>query len=156
MDGLSQETTARLRTVITWALAVMLIVALVGVVYVSMTPGAEADPYTEFYILGPDGNASDYPTDLSPGETGELVGGITNNEHQSMTYTVVLLLDSESVTEQTVQVADGETWEGEFRFIPEDAGVKQLDILLYVGEDPDLDDEPYRKLELVVNVTEAG
>ena len=156
MDGLSQETTARLRTVITWALAVMLIVALVGVVYVSMTPGAEADPYTEFYILGPDGNASDYPTNLSTGETDELIAGITNNEHQSMTYTVVLLLDSESVSEQTVQVADGETWEGELRFTPEDAGVKQLDILLYVGEDPDLDDEPYRKLELVVNVTEAG
>ena len=155
MDKISQETTARLNTVITWALAVMLIVALAGVVYVSMTPGAEADPYTEFYILGPDGNASDYPTNLSTGESGELVGGITNNEHQSMTYTVVLLLDNESVTEQTVEVADGETWEGELRFTPEDAGVKRLDILLYAGEDPNLNDEPYRKLELVVDVTEG-
>ena len=133
----------------------MLIVALAGVVYVSMTPGAEADPYTEFYILGPDGNASDYPTNLSSGETGELMGGITNNEHHSMTYTVVLMLDNESVTERTVEVEEGETWEGMLRFTPEDAGVKQLDILLYVGEDPDLDDEPYRKLELVVDVTEA-
>ena len=140
---------------ITWALAVTLIVALAGVVYVSLTPGAEADSYTEFYILGPDGNASDYPTNLSTGETGELIGGVTNHEHQSMTYTVVLLLDNESVTEQTVEVADRETWEGELRFTPEDAGVKQLDILLYVGEDPDLEDEPYRKLELVVDVTEG-
>ena len=155
MDGIGQETTARFNAVITWALAVMLIVALAGVVYVSLTPGAEADPYTEFYLLGPDGNASDYPTNLSAGETGELTGGITNNEHQSMTYTVVLLLDTESVTEQTVEVADGETWEGELRFTPDDAGVKRLDILLYVGEDPNLDDEPYRKLELVVDVAEA-
>ena len=155
MDGIGQETTARLNTVITWALAVMLIVALAGVVYVSLTSSAEADPYTEFYILGPDGNASDYPTNLSTGETDELIAGITNNEHQSMTYTVGLTFDNESVTEQTVEVADGETWEGELRFTPEDAGVKQLDILLYIGEDPDLDDEPYQKLELVVSVTEA-
>ena len=155
MDGIGQETTARLNTVITWAVAVMLIVALLGVVYISLTPGAEADPYTEFYILGPDGNASDYPTNLSTGETDELIAGITNNEHQSMTYTVVLVLDTEPVTEQTVEVADGETWEGELRFTPEDAGVKQLEILLYVGEDPNLDDEPHRKLELVVDVTEA-
>jgi len=155
MDRIGQETTARISTVLTWVLAVMLIVALAGVVYVSVTPGAEEDPYTEFYILGPDGNASDYPTNLSTGETGEFIVGITNNEHQSMTYTVVLMLDNESVTEQTVEVEEGETWEGMLRFTPEDDGVKQLDTLLYIGEDPDLDDEPYRKLELVVNVTEA-
>ena len=155
MNGIDQETTARLSTVITWALAVMLIVALAGVVYVALTPGAEADPYTEFYILGPDGNASNYPTNLSTGETGEFIGGITNNEHQSMTYTVVQMLDNESVTEQTVEVEEAKTWEGTLRFTPRDAGVKQLEILLYVGEDPDLEDEPYRKLELVVNVTEA-
>ncbi|PSP90569.1 hypothetical protein BRC90_01275 [Halobacteriales archaeon QS_4_69_34] len=156
MDGISQETTAQLNTALTWVLAATLIVALAGVVYVSLTPGAEADPYTEFYISGPDGNASDYPTDLSPGETGELVGGITNNEHQSMTYTVVLMLDNESVTERTVEMADGETWEGELRFTPEETGVKQLDILLYTGANPNLDDEPYRTLELEVDVSESN
>jgi uncharacterized membrane protein len=156
MDRIGWEPTARFNTAMTWALAVVLIVALAGVLYFSLTPGAEADPYTEFYILGPDGNASDYPTTLSPGETGELVGGITNNEHRPMTYTVVVMLDNESVTERTVEVLDGETWEGELRFTPDEAGVKQLDVLLYVGADPNPDDEPYRKLELVVDVSEGG
>jgi uncharacterized membrane protein len=153
MDRIDWDPTARFNTAVTWALAVVLLVALGGVVYVSLTPGAEAEPYTEFYVLGPDGSASDYPTNLSTGETGELTGGITNNEHQPMTYTVVVMLDNESVNERTVEVADGETWEGELRFTPDEAGVKRLDILLYVGADPNLDDEPYRKLELVVNVS---
>jgi uncharacterized membrane protein len=155
MDRIGQETTARISTVLTWVLAVMLIVALAGVVYVSVTPGAEEDPYTEFYILGPDGNASDYPTNLSTGETGEFIVGITNNEHQSMTYTVVLMLDDDLVVERTVEVDNGETWEGDFRFVPEEAGVRQLDILLYIGEDPELNDKAYLTLELNVDVSET-
>lgn len=152
---MDKKTEAQLTTVLTWTLAALLIASLVGVVYIALTPSAEENPYTEFYILGPEGNASDYPTNLSTGETGELIVGITNNEHREMTYTVVLVLDDEPVAERTVEVADGRTWKEEVQFTPEEAGEKQLDILLYIGGDADIDAEQYRKLQLTINVSEG-
>lgn len=154
MDGIGQETTAQLNTVITWILAVMLIVALAGVGYVSMTPRVEEDPYTEFYILGPGGEATDYPTNLTTGETSEFIVGITNNEHEDLTYTVVLGLDGEMIEEQSVILEDRRTWEEEFVFRVEEPGKRQLDILLFVGDEAGSLNDPYQELRLVIEVRE--
>jgi len=37
------------------------------IVYVIVTP-KQGEKFTEFYILGPEGMADDYPTDLAVGE----------------------------------------------------------------------------------------
>lgn len=152
---MDEKTEAQLTTVLTWTLAALLIASLAGVVFIALTPIAEDDPYTEFYVLGPDGNASDYPTNLSSGETGELIVGITNNENREMNYTVWLVLDDEPVAERTVELADGTTWEDEVQFTPAEPGEKQLDILLYNGGDADLGSDPYRELQLTINVSEG-
>ena len=44
--------------------------------YVIITP-KEGEKFTEFYILGPNGTASDYPTELKVGEEGEPGGSET-------------------------------------------------------------------------------
>jgi len=62
--------------------------AVVGgtLVYVAISP-VPAQHFTEFYILGPGGNASDYPTNLSVNETGIVILGIVNHEATTVTYT---------------------------------------------------------------------
>ncbi|MEF8813603.1 MAG: DUF1616 domain-containing protein [Halovenus sp.] len=154
MESRDGPTREQLRRWVTGVLAVALVVALGGVVYVALTPGAAEDPFTEFYILGPDGNASDYPTNLTAGESGELIVGVTNNEQEEMTYTVVLARDGESLTETTGTVGDGETWEERVAFSVDEPGEHRLAILLFVGEDPDSLEDPYQELQLIVEVRE--
>jgi len=38
------------------------------------------ETFTEFYILGPGGNASCYPTNLTVNETGGVILGLMNHE----------------------------------------------------------------------------
>ena len=76
--------------VATWVLAIALVVSVVAVVYVTLTLQNTTDPYTEFYVLGPDGNASEYPTRLAPGETDEVILGVSNHEYQVGLYHVVV------------------------------------------------------------------
>ena len=144
-----------LHRLFTGVLALALVAALGGVAYVALTPDLTEDPFTEFYILGPDGTASNYPTNLSSGDTGELIVGITNNEHRAMTYTVVLTTEDEILGEEMVTVADGETWEERVDFSIYEPGQHRLAILLFVGDDPNSLEDPYRDLQLVVEV-EAG
>jgi len=73
---------ATLSRVATWVLAIALVVSVAAVVYVALTLQDMTDPYTEFYVLGPDGNASEYPTRLAPGEMGEVIVGVSNHEYQ--------------------------------------------------------------------------
>ena len=152
--ALDDATSERLRHALTIVLAVALVAAVAGVGYVAMTSGGQEDPFTEFYILGPGGEAADYPTNLSTGETGEFIVGVTNNEHREMTYTVVVARDGTVLDERTVDVGAGETWEDEVAFAIDEPGNHRLDILLYTGFEPDLDGEPYQDLRLMVDIRE--
>jgi len=38
--------------------------------------------FTEFYILGLNGKAMDYPSELKLGEGGKVIVGIANREHE--------------------------------------------------------------------------
>lgn len=154
-DRIDDSTKARLNSVLTVVLAIALVISLGGVVYVAMTPGAQEDPFTEFYILGPGGEAGDYPTNLTTGETGEFIVGITNNEQTDMTYTTALVLDGEVIEERQASVGDGQTWEDEFAFTAEEAGEKRLEILLFRGDEVGSLDDPYQDLRLVIEVRES-
>lgn len=136
-------------------LGLALVVSLFSVAYIAVTPQQQSgEEFTEFYVLGPDGTASDYPTDLSVGETGTIIVGVTNQEYTEMTYTVALLLEDKPLETQTITLAHGETWEESFSVTPERTGRLQLGILLYEGESADFDDEPYRDLQLWLEVSE--
>jgi uncharacterized membrane protein len=153
-NRIKDSTLERLNFILTIILAFALVASLGGVVYVAITPSAQEDPFTEFYILGSGGKAADYPTNLTTGETGEFIVGITNNEHEDLTYTVALVLEDETIEERQVEVEDGETWEEEFSFTVEEPGENQLDILLFVGEDVGAIDDSYRELRLIIEVRE--
>jgi uncharacterized membrane protein len=55
--------------------------------YVVTTP-RPGERFTEFYILGPEGMAADYPTDLNVSEPGTIIIGVNNHEFETVNYTV--------------------------------------------------------------------
>jgi uncharacterized membrane protein len=144
---------SRVKRAVTLCLLVVLAVAVAGVVYVSVTPTQTADPYTEFYVIGTEGNASGYPSNLTVGETGEFVVGITNHEHEAMDYVVVANLGERRVDNRSVRVANEQTWEDTFSVTAREPGEYRLRILLY--KDGTVEGEPDDFLRLWVTVSNA-
>ncbi len=62
-----------------------IIISFSTLVYVMVTPKT-GERFTEFYILGPNGIASNYPTDLKFGEEGKGIIGIINQEYENVSY----------------------------------------------------------------------
>ncbi|WP_137285788.1 DUF1616 domain-containing protein [Halorussus salinisoli] len=137
---------------ITWILAGVLVFSILGVGYMAVNPPELAKPLTEFYILGPDGNASNYPTDLTVNESADFIVGIANHEHRNWTYTVVVQLASTKDT-KTVVVADGATWEQSMTVTPRTTGRQKVTIHLYKGSTGTQSRDPYRRLRLWINVS---
>lgn len=63
-------------------------------VHIVTTPRT-GERFTEFYILGEDDMADDYPTNLTVNETGRVTIGMVNREHEEVNYTVVMGLGDE-------------------------------------------------------------
>ncbi|WP_297480376.1 DUF1616 domain-containing protein [Thermococcus sp.] len=77
------------------ALTVILVVAIItslGVLAYVVSHPKPGEAFTEFYILGPNGKAGDYPTDLKVGQNATVRIGIVNHEHRNVTYYVQIWL----------------------------------------------------------------
>jgi uncharacterized membrane protein len=72
-------------------LIAVIIIALATFVYVAITP-KPVKTFTEFYLLGPDGRAVDYPENLIRGENATATIGITNHEDKTTEYTIEIWL----------------------------------------------------------------
>lgn len=140
---------------LTWLLAAAVVLSTLGVVYASATPNQRIDPYSELYLKGLDGNASDYPQNLAVGETGRLVVGLSNHENRAMEYTLVFRLGNETIESRTVTVGDRETWEREYAFTPDSSGRKRFEVRLYRGSEASPSAEPYKSVYLWVAVEES-
>lgn len=141
-----------LRRGLTAGLFVVLLISLTGVVYVAMDPPPAEQAHTEAYLLDDEGNATEYPDNLTVGENGSVTAGVVNHEHTAVTYTVTLQLDNRSVSEHTVDIADDEQWERTLSFTPSEPGRQRLLMSVY----RDGGEDPYRTVWLWVTVTEAN
>lgn len=65
-----------------------LLIASGGLAYHIATTPRTGEQFTELYVLGPEGMADDYPTNLTANETGEVIIGTINREHQEVNYTL--------------------------------------------------------------------
>jgi len=74
---------------VSYILIVVIVVALASVIYIIISPSS-GEKFTEFYILGPDGKAGNYPTNLTVGENGTVTVGIVNHEGTSVSYELVM------------------------------------------------------------------
>jgi uncharacterized membrane protein len=75
-----------LEKALTVALGASLVVGAGGLAYTALAvrPG---EGYTEFYLLGPSGNASGYPSKLSVSQPGRVILSIVNHESATVSYT---------------------------------------------------------------------
>ena len=73
--------------VLSLALIFSIIASIALLIYIVTTP-RQGERFTEFYILGPEGKAEGYPTNLTINETGNVIIGIVNHEGETVNYTV--------------------------------------------------------------------
>jgi uncharacterized membrane protein len=83
--------------------------------YVIVTP-KEGEKFTEFYVLGPNGTASDYPINLEVGGEGNVTLGVVNRECTNVTYLLMVWLSGERIDKKSIVLTPNETWENLFTF----------------------------------------
>lgn len=81
--------------ILTIALGILLIVALVLTIYVIIVPRG-GEKFTEFYVLGPNGKAEGYPQNLSVDENASVILGVSNHEYRPIMYTIEVWLVNET------------------------------------------------------------
>lgn len=118
-----------------------------GVIAFSPNP---ADSFTEFYVLGLEGLAENYPREAIAGETVSVILGITGHEAEAGRYAVAAFAGDTPVGYLgPIDLPPGETWQGVLTFALEAAGADQrVDIQLQREGSP----FPYRSLRLWMNV----
>jgi uncharacterized membrane protein len=108
---------------------ILLIVSMVA--YMILSPKND-EQYTEFYILGSGGNASNYPTNLTVDQPGNVYVGIINHEGSTITYEMVVKLDNNTVSTQNITLLKNEKREIPFSFSVNHSGQNQkLEFFLY-------------------------
>lgn len=150
-DRLAEMMTgADLEEVATRVLGVAFVLALLVVVLFALSPVGTGDTYTEFYVLGPDGAAAEYPENVSVGEEATVRVGIRNFESQRMTYTLIVRTNETTFNPRTITLEPGDNWEEPVQFAFDSPGSRRLHLDLYRGETTQ--DEPYRRLRLLIEV----
>jgi uncharacterized membrane protein len=130
-------------------LAVVVIGAIGTLVYVARPLEVERT-FTEFYLLGPEGRAADYPDVVVLGDEATVTLGVVNHEQVATYYYIRVFIEGETVAEvATGHLAHGEGWEQKVSFTPLEVGQEQLvELWLYEGDK----NTPYHDLRLWVDV----
>ena len=110
-------------------LSVILIVAILGALaalgYTVATPGS-GEKFTEFYILGAEGKAENYPKEVVVGGEVGVIVGIINQEHKTMSYRLEVRIEGVKDNETELPVLEqGEKWQEVVSFIPDETGDNQ-------------------------------
>lgn len=138
---------------LTIILVLSILLSVTTLIYVVITP-KEGEHFTEFYLLGPEGMADNYPTNYTQGESGTVIVGVVNHEYRPVNYTMDVRLENRSLPlpedMQQVTLAHNETWEKPLTLTPPVAGKDmKLEFLLFNETDKNT---PYRDLHLWINV----
>jgi len=141
------------RSVLDKGLSIVLIASIIGscatLAYVMVTPRT-GERFTEFYLLGSNGTASDYPTNITIGEEEKVIIGIANHEYEKVNYHLEVIFNGSLIHKEQVFLIENEKWERTFTFKATKKGENQkLEFLIY----KDQQIEPYRTLHLWISVT---
>ena len=174
--GFTLETLGRLKTIaITSKLTLLLIIGFVVAgsgLGIAVLETDQSEQYTEFYLTMEDsGTGADiadaYPDEILQGDTEEVHIGITNNEGERTTYTVVVLLQSlseggvvqeeEHLDSFSVTLDYRETYHEPHSIQPEMTGEDlRVTYLLYTDDQPEYvapgTDSAYRYVHFWVDV----
>jgi len=117
--------TSLLKLFITLLLLILLTIIIVITVYINNMD--EKESFTEFYILGTEGKANDYPLEINLGGEAKVIAGIINHEQITMTYKIETYInDILSSTIERITIKNTEKWENIISIKPVFIGDKQL------------------------------
>ena len=141
---------SRTDIILTIILIFSIVLSIGMVAYVITTPRI-GEKFTEFYILGPDGKAENYPSQLKYNSPASVLVGVVNQEYTPLSYTLEVALNNKVLSKTVIRLNHNETWENNMTFIPESYGTDmKLEFLLFKENSVTA---PYRDLHLWVNVT---
>lgn len=136
---------------ISYLLIIIILISFIGVVYLLINP-SPSEKYTEFYILGPEGKAGNYPSNLTSGENGRVIIGVVNHEDAITSYQLTVILNNKTLTQEAFSLKNNESKEIPFNFSSDQTGPGQM-LKFYLYKLPD-NNNPYRSLELLINVSQ--
>ena len=121
-----------MRKAISLLLGLLIICAIAGLVYIAVAPKV-GEKLTEFYILGPEGKAEGYPTEVRLGNEAKVIAGIVNHEYEEISYRLVVMIGGVRNNEVgPIVLAHGDEWQEEVSFSPKEPGENQkIEFLLY-------------------------
>ncbi len=127
----------------------LILIVLGAIVYVAYFHPPE-EKFTEFYILGLEAKAENYPRQMTVGEVGKVLVGIVNYESQQTSYRVVVTIGGEMAAEAgPIVLEPDKKWEQPIAFTPTRAGLQQkAEFLLYQGDS----DKPSNSLYILIDV----
>lgn len=135
---------------LTVILAAVMILSVSVLAYVVVTP-KQGEKFTEFYILGPDGKAYNYPTSVASGQNSTVIAGIVNHEYMPVNYTVQMAIQNSTFLSRNVRLENNQTWERPISYTLRHRGNNQrLEFSLYKENNFTA---PYRDLHLWVDVS---
>jgi len=160
----ADEKTTEIEKALIVALIASIIIASGIVIYGKLTFPEEK--FTAFYILGEEGKAGNYTTDLYLGRSTSIIVGIENHEHATVNYTLEAKLGRSTLNNQKITLDHDENWLRNVSFMINRVGPRmKLEFLLYKegSANPDkslhlwvashIDD--YENLEILKNYTLA-
>ncbi len=123
----------------------------IGAIAIIVTP-KPGERLTEFYILGPEGLAENYPREALVGQPITVTMGITNREGVWSQYRVEAVPEGEVLQRAgPIDLGDGETKEWPLELVLQKTGKDvKIEFLLY----RDYGNDPYRSLRLWIEVKE--
>jgi uncharacterized membrane protein len=90
-------------------LTVILVIAILSSVFALIFVVAfprQGESFTEFYVLGEGGKASNYPHNLTVNESAPVIIGIANHEHRTVNYTVEVWISNITWVDNATAVND--------------------------------------------------
>jgi len=136
-------------------LAIFLLVAVLtaaGSLGYAVTGPGPGDRYTEFYVMGSGGEATDYPRETSAGQAVYVTLAIVNHEHEPTGYRVDIVTGGETIRSLTTGTLDhNQEWQAQAGFVLDEPGENQkVEFRLYAGgsSEPYFDDSPFIYLDV--------
>ena len=139
---------SKMHNILIILLILSIILAISTAVFVVVKP-KQGESFTEFYILGSNGQASDYPTNITVGQNASVIIGIVNHEYKTVNYNLVVTTNGNVMTSQNITLSEGDKVEIPYKFSETKAGQKDVEFSLYKLPD---NTNVYRSLHLFVNV----
>jgi len=162
---------SRVDRILTIVLTLSLLIAVLTTIYVIAVP-KEGERFTEFFILGEQQKAADYPDQITVGEQYPLYIGVGNHEYHPVTYmirTYGMLMEFDNTTNTSRIISMDPLWQysltlthNETAMIPynlsvEKSGYNRIEFLLFNETVPgpavsssDLINASYRDLHIRV------